>query len=171
MKKYLIVIYIAILCLVSFAVVSFAHSGGTDFRGGHYDQSTGSYHFHHGYPAHSHSGGCPYDYKDKTSGENGSSSSNKTYNYEIEEDEMTAGDIIGKIFAIIGLSILVLLVGFSTALLQGLHWLLMYPIKMLVNKFCNEDSREKLLDKLDGVFYIIIAAIVITIVSIIFLNV
>lgn len=39
-----------------------AHSGGTDDIGGHYDNSTGTYHFHHGFSAHHHPGGvCPYD--------------------------------------------------------------------------------------------------------------
>lgn len=39
----------------------FAHSGGTDSAGGHYNRSTGEYHYHHGYPAHQHPNGvCPY---------------------------------------------------------------------------------------------------------------
>ena len=39
-----------------------AHSGGTDSNGGHYDRSTGEYHYHHGYPAHQHINGvCPYE--------------------------------------------------------------------------------------------------------------
>lgn len=40
-----------------------AHSGRTDSSGGHYDRSTGEYHYHHGYPAHDHYGGdCPYSF-------------------------------------------------------------------------------------------------------------
>lgn len=42
------------------------HGGRTDSRGGHTDRSTGRYHYHHGYPAHSHTNGCPYDYRDNT---------------------------------------------------------------------------------------------------------
>lgn len=43
-----------------------AHSGRTDAYGGHHDYKNksglGSYHYHHGYPAHLHEGGiCPYD--------------------------------------------------------------------------------------------------------------
>lgn len=43
-----------------------AHSGRTDSRGGHHDYKNasglGSYHYHHGYPAHLHENGiCPYD--------------------------------------------------------------------------------------------------------------
>lgn len=32
----------------------FAHSGGTDKKGGHHDRSYGGYHFHHGNPSHQH---------------------------------------------------------------------------------------------------------------------
>lgn len=38
-----------------------AHSGRTDSSGGHWDRSNGTYHYHHGYPAHQHPDGvCPY---------------------------------------------------------------------------------------------------------------
>ena len=37
--------------------VSWAHSGGTDRRGGHHDRSDNSYHFHHGERAHMHENG------------------------------------------------------------------------------------------------------------------
>lgn len=44
-----------------------AHPGKTDKYGGHYDNETGEYHYHHGYPAHEHIDGvCPYDFDDKT---------------------------------------------------------------------------------------------------------
>ena len=57
------------------AVVAFAHSGGTDYKGGHYVNGTSEYHYHHGYKAHQHPGGeCPYDFKDKSSSSGGSSS-------------------------------------------------------------------------------------------------
>lgn len=39
-----------------------AHPGRTDANGGHWDNSTGEYHYHHGYPAHQHENGvCPYE--------------------------------------------------------------------------------------------------------------
>lgn len=54
---------------------AFAHPGETDSSGGHYDRSTGEYHYHHGYPAHQHPNGvCPYDYDDKTGKRSGSPS-------------------------------------------------------------------------------------------------
>ncbi len=54
---------IAALCLSLLLIpAAGAHSGGTDANGGHWDHSTGEYHYHHGYPAHQHPDGvCPYD--------------------------------------------------------------------------------------------------------------
>lgn len=38
------------------------HSGRTDSQGGHRDNISGGYHFHHGESAHQHiNGECPYD--------------------------------------------------------------------------------------------------------------
>lgn len=56
-----------LLALLLFPSSAYAHPGKTDENGGHYDYSTGEYHYHHGYPAHQHVNGvCPYDYKDNT---------------------------------------------------------------------------------------------------------
>ena len=59
----------AAMLSVLFMTISFTawgHPGRTDSSGGHYDRSTGEYHYHHGYPAHQHPGGvCPYDIEDK----------------------------------------------------------------------------------------------------------
>jgi len=66
-----------LLCCLSLllTVPVFAHPGKTDASGGHYDRSTGEYHYHHGFPAHQHTDGvCPYDFIDKT-GENSDGSS------------------------------------------------------------------------------------------------
>lgn len=74
MKKYL---FVFLLLIPS---IAFAHPGGTDANGGHYDRSTGEYHYHHGYEAHQHPNGiCPYDYNDQTGIFSGSSSSESTY--------------------------------------------------------------------------------------------
>lgn len=73
-----------LLMLLVVPVVASAHSGKTDGSGGHTDHSTGEYHYHHGYSAHSHYDmdgdgvkGCPYDFKDKT---NHSSNNNSQSN-------------------------------------------------------------------------------------------
>ena len=66
MKKIRIVLLVTLLFLL-FSVVATAHSGRTDENGGHYDRSTGEYHYHHGYSAHQHTNGeCPYSYKKTT---------------------------------------------------------------------------------------------------------
>ena len=54
---------IAALCLTLLLIpAAGAHSGRTDANGGHWDSSTGEYHYHHGYPAHQHENGvCPYE--------------------------------------------------------------------------------------------------------------
>lgn len=62
------IILLIIFLIFNLTITAFAHSGRTDSSGGHYDSSTGSYHYHHGYPAHQHTNGeCPYDFDDKTS--------------------------------------------------------------------------------------------------------
>lgn len=64
-------VFVTMTLLFSIAVS--AHPGRTDGKGGHTDHSTGEYHYHHGYSAHSHydmdgdgAVDCPYDFKDNT---------------------------------------------------------------------------------------------------------
>lgn len=72
MKK-IIIVAVVFLCCIS---VSFAHPGRTDSNGGHYNRSTGEYHYHHGYPEHQHvNNTCPYDFDDRTGERSGSSTS------------------------------------------------------------------------------------------------
>lgn len=61
MKK--IISLFAVIGIVALSLIpAFAHSGRTDSKGGHYDRSTGKYHYHHGYSAHQHPNGvCPYE--------------------------------------------------------------------------------------------------------------
>lgn len=79
MNKYMAKIIKKIICFVlSFFFIAahvsvYAHPGRTDSNGGHYDRSTGEYHYHHGYPAHAHYDmdgdgtiDCPFDFDDKT---------------------------------------------------------------------------------------------------------
>ena len=82
MKKAL-VLFAALLCFAFVTVDALAHAGKTDANGGHYDYSTGQYHYHHGYEAHQHRNGiCPYDFDDRTgrnSGKSGGSYSSWAY--------------------------------------------------------------------------------------------
>lgn len=55
-------IVLLFILFITFVSSSFAHSGRTDSNGGHYNRSTGEYHYHHGYSAHQHLDGvCPYE--------------------------------------------------------------------------------------------------------------
>lgn len=77
MKRFFLLFSVIALILV-IGIFSYAHPGRTDANGGHTDHSTGEYHYHHGYPAHQHTGGkCPYDYHNNES--NSSSSNNETW--------------------------------------------------------------------------------------------
>ena len=90
MKKPLILLIGTILSLTTLSISVYAHPGKTDGAGGHYDHQNGGYHYHHGYPAHSHTNGdCPYNYDDKTdhTSNNGTSSSPENFIYY---DEATA---------------------------------------------------------------------------------
>ena len=66
MKKIIFtVVLFSFVALFCFNV--FAHSGGTDSKGGHYDHYNNEYHYHHGHPAHQHEdGSCPYVTKSDT---------------------------------------------------------------------------------------------------------
>lgn len=64
MKKYVVLMSVSVL--IMFSMVAYGHSGRTDANGGHHDYDNvsglGSYHYHHGYPAHLHENGiCPYE--------------------------------------------------------------------------------------------------------------
>ena len=68
MKKNNLSKYVLALIIISnLSFSAYAHPGRTDSAGGHYNRSTGEYHYHHGYPAHQHPDGiCPYDFDDQT---------------------------------------------------------------------------------------------------------
>ena len=57
-KKILIFLFVLMVVFINV----YAHPGNTDSQGGHYNRSTGEYHYHHGEPEHQHPNGvCPYD--------------------------------------------------------------------------------------------------------------
>lgn len=83
-KTSLILMSIVVIILGS-CVAVFAHPGKTDSDGGHFDRSTGEYHYHHGYPAHQHENGtCPYDFDNN---EKSTESHNYGYDYESIRDK------------------------------------------------------------------------------------
>lgn len=63
-----------LLLLSLLAVPASAHPGRTDASGGHWNRTTGEYHYHHGHPAHQHydmdgdgTPDCPYGFKSAVS--------------------------------------------------------------------------------------------------------
>jgi hypothetical protein len=79
MKK-ILVLLTALLLISLVTIMAYAHSGRTDSNGGHYDRSTGEYHYHHGRPAHRHPNGrCPYDTTDDSDYTDSTSSSSQSY--------------------------------------------------------------------------------------------
>ena len=71
MQKSLLCLFCVLLLL---GATASAHPGRTDANGGHYNRSTGEYHYHHGYPEHQHPNGvCPYDFDDQTNHSPGAS--------------------------------------------------------------------------------------------------
>lgn len=54
MNRRMLFASLAALLAVLLALPVLAHPGRTDSKGGHYDHSSGTYHYHHGYPAHQH---------------------------------------------------------------------------------------------------------------------
>lgn len=84
MKK-ILVLFVATAVLFSCCVTSYSHPGGTDQYGGHYNRSTGEYHYHHGYSEHQHYDmngdgtiDCPYDFNDISSSRSSSSSNSSS---------------------------------------------------------------------------------------------
>lgn len=77
MKKLRIAVALLLAAMIC-CVAGFAHPGRTDANGGHWNRSTGTYHYHHGYPEHQHTNGiCPYDFDDQTGANSGTSGSSK----------------------------------------------------------------------------------------------
>lgn len=92
--------FIAVMVLIT-PLAAFAHSGRTDGQGGHYNRTTGEYHYHHGYPAHQHEDGqCPYNFDDQTdhgsTGRNNDGENSKSNN---DTEEKSVLQIIFEIIA------------------------------------------------------------------------
>lgn len=91
MKRRILSICIALLSIFQLSSVAFAHPGKTDVSGGHYDRSTDEYHYHHGYPAHQHTGGqCPYEFDDRTGWNSGSSGSQNVSDGRTSRDSVVS---------------------------------------------------------------------------------
>ena len=89
MKKLKIIVLILFCTLfISFSLTTiYAHSGRTDSSGGHYNRSTGEYHYHHGYSAHQHPNGiCPYSNTNNNDTTNSTPSSKNSENNTTKDE-------------------------------------------------------------------------------------
>lgn len=126
-KKYILLLCLHVFLSSLLVLSASAHGGKTDSNGGHYDDSTGEYHYHHGYPAHDHRDAdgdgdvdCPYNFDDKTNHDSNSSDSDSnsaTSNStepQIAHKKVAFWDVIGVmiiwLFPALGLSQFVLIV-------------------------------------------------------------
>ena len=129
MKHHLLFFLCIVLLTSSLALSAFAHPGRTDANGGHWDHSTGEYHYH-GEPDSSHSGGSnsgsttnrDWSGSDSSSSDHGSSSG------------LDSDDILGIIAACVVLGPFVLLV---------LWILVITPIIDKINEFFHPLPKEQ----------------------------
>lgn len=99
MKKFYKHLLLSVILVFNLPVIIvLAHPGSLDGNGGHYDRSTGEYHYHHGYPPHQHPNGeCPYDFDDQTNTDSGTGKSlNQTINSTIESATNTRVDTMNS---------------------------------------------------------------------------
>lgn len=91
MKKRARALLLFVILFVGITSIAYAHSGRTDSSGGHYNRSTGEYHYHHGYGPHQHPGGvCPYSSAASSSSTTGSVSSSSSSSSAV----LSNGDIV-----------------------------------------------------------------------------
>ena len=79
---------ISLVLVILLATPVFAHSGGTDGYGGHYNHSTGEYHYHHGESAHKHWDMNGDGYLDCPIDKRTTSEKAPTYSWEQKRDEL-----------------------------------------------------------------------------------
>lgn len=92
------IFFIFLVLLVSISIEAFAHPGSLDENGGHYNHSTGEYHYHDGLHTES-------DY-DENDSDNSISNSKKTGPFDRSKE------VIGDILEIITLIFALLLISF-----------------------------------------------------------
>ena len=128
--------WVALVLAVSLCIGSAsAHPGRTDANGGHYNHSTGEYHYHHGYPAHQHIDGvCPYDYDDRTGWNSGSSGQEKGLYYldgtpverknetKPKPEPKSKKSQIGGLIALGAFVVIFFILPLLSAIIEGISW-------------------------------------------------
>lgn len=129
--KWIALVLAVTLCIGSAS----AHPGRTDANGGHYNHSTGEYHYHHGYPAHQHIDGvCPYDYDDRTGWNSGSSGQEKGLYYldgtpverknetKPKPEPKSKKSQIGGLIALGAFVVIFFILPLLSAIIEGISW-------------------------------------------------
>ncbi len=130
--KRLSVLLVLFLVSISCCVTAFCHPGKTDANGGHYDNSTGEYHYHHGYPAHQHDDvdgdgvpDCPYEFDDCTGWNSGTNSGSRSYSSSGKSNQHSVHGSSHSTFSPIILPIILSIVATSV---------IIHYIKKIVNR-------------------------------------
>lgn len=155
-------------------IVVTAHPGRTDSRGGHYDRSTGEYHYHHGYSAHQHydidgdgKKDCPYNFKDKTNHSN-NSSGNSAGDYieriEKETKYITFEDVLKSIEKIIVITFIIFVLSLCPPtffIVASIAYLTKKAIRLIKKDLSDSDE-----ERIFTIILVIVSIITVTITSI-----
>ena len=95
MKDKIVKALSVLFAVSAMSISAYAHPGGTDSNGGHYNRATGEYHYHHGMSAHQHYDmdndgdlDCPYNYSGSSNSNQSSNSGNSSRSSEITEADL-----------------------------------------------------------------------------------
>lgn len=140
--------FLVILTCVLLLMPASAHGGATDFQGGHYNRSTGEYHFHHGYPAHQHENGvCPYAFDDRTgwnSGASGTGSSDSKFPAVISPTPTSPAKAQSKSSWVSWIFMaLYLVIGLGPVIIALASWLCSIPQRILDARKRRKEQRLK----------------------------
>lgn len=174
MKKIIKLLKILTICIVSSLFIlpnlAFAHPGSLDENGGHYDHSTGEYHYHHGYPAHEHYDidgdgivDCPYNFDDRTGENSGPSSASRendngrTYTTVIKNSEPKDKPSFWKDLLIIYISLFYITIPLT---FLGVKWLVTLPTRIKKKRILEQErikaqeefnkQKEEFINSLNG---------------------
>lgn len=132
MKSFILCITILWLSVTNIVPI---HSGRTDGNGGHYNHSTGEYHYHHGYPAHQHRyGECPYKSGSNNTTKNNNSNNNSASSNSSKNDKGFLNSL---------LPFLQLLFGLSIAFWPAIIYLCYQALKTLITKLTKKKQTRK----------------------------
>lgn len=170
MKKLFKAVCVIVLLISIFTIAISAHSGRTDANGGHYDSSTGKYHYHHGYSAHQHYDingdgiiDCPKEFREETnytdtSNDNYVSTDKKTEDKSEPSIKLSFSDILVIMLEIIWNILKVSLLGL-------IGWFLLYVILTLFISWIYEKVFKKdgyTLASAVSIILIVVAVIIIS---------